>query len=45
MALVRWDKLCEMKECGRLGFKRFEDINSALLAKLTWDVASRAPLL
>ena len=36
-----WDKLCLPKGKGSLGFKKAKDTNRALLAKLSWMVASK----
>lgn len=39
LALKSWKEVCQSKDSGRLGFKRFKDINSTLLSKLGWLVA------
>ena len=36
MAWLSWDKLCESKECGGMGFKELKYFNLALLAKQGW---------
>ena len=41
MAWRAWDKLCYPRSAGGLGFKKSKSINSALLAKLAWLVASK----
>ncbi|KAL0007081.1 hypothetical protein SO802_008583 [Lithocarpus litseifolius] len=41
LALKSWDKLCTPEDKGGLGFKKARDINSALLAKLAWMIASK----
>ena len=41
LALKTWDKHCVPKAAGSLGFRKFKDINNALLAKLAWMVASK----
>ncbi|XP_060969747.1 uncharacterized mitochondrial protein AtMg00310-like [Cannabis sativa] len=40
MALIKWDSLCCPKAMGGLGFRKMEHMNSALLAKLAWQVAT-----
>lgn len=41
LAWRSWDKLCYPKSQGGLGFKKAKDINTALLAKLAWMIASK----
>ncbi|XP_050266577.1 uncharacterized mitochondrial protein AtMg00310-like [Quercus robur] len=36
-----WDKLCYPRSVGGLGFKKAKNVNSALLAKLAWMIASK----
>lgn len=38
MALKKWDNICEPKSSGRLGFRRFYEFDTALLAKLAWRI-------
>uniref|UniRef100_A0A803P3L4 Reverse transcriptase domain-containing protein n=1 Tax=Cannabis sativa TaxID=3483 RepID=A0A803P3L4_CANSA len=40
MALIGWENICRPLDKGGLGFRRMEDINKALLAKLAWQFAS-----
>lgn len=40
IACTAWDKLCCPKSQGGLGFKKANEVNSALLAKLAWMVIS-----
>lgn len=44
LAWKAWDKLCQPVRNGSLGFKKAKDFNNALLAKLTWMMASRDSL-
>ena len=40
LAWKAWDKLCQSKNEGRLGFRKSRNFNKALLAKFAWMVAS-----
>ena len=42
VCLKSWDSICTPKAAGGLGLKKTEDMNRALVEKLTWDVASNA---
>ncbi|KAH7542692.1 hypothetical protein FEM48_Zijuj02G0101100 [Ziziphus jujuba var. spinosa] len=39
LALKSWSSICKPKSARGLGFKKFEDINKALIAKLGWFIA------
>lgn len=39
---LSWDKLCEVKEAGGLGFKNLKDFNIALLAKQAWRLINNS---
>ncbi|KAH7537930.1 hypothetical protein FEM48_Zijuj03G0145100 [Ziziphus jujuba var. spinosa] len=39
LALKAWRDLCRPKELGGLGFRRFKDLNLAVVAKLRWKLA------
>lgn len=40
LALKSWDDICQPKALGGLGFRKFKDLNTALLFKLGWKFAS-----
>ena len=40
LALKAWKDICKPKAMGGLGFRLFKDINTALLAKLGWKLAT-----
>ncbi|XP_015873962.1 uncharacterized mitochondrial protein AtMg00310-like [Ziziphus jujuba] len=39
LAFKSWGSLCQPKKAGGLGFRKFKDINIALLTKLGWKLA------
>lgn len=41
LALKSWDNLCKPKNLRGFSFRKFKDMNMALLAKLSWKLASR----
>lgn len=40
ISMVTWDKVCQPKSCGGLGFKNLEMLNRALLMKVSWGIVS-----
>uniref|UniRef100_A0A803NNJ0 Reverse transcriptase domain-containing protein n=1 Tax=Cannabis sativa TaxID=3483 RepID=A0A803NNJ0_CANSA len=40
LALRSWESICRPKSCGRLGIRKFQDINFCLIAKLAWFLVS-----
>ena len=40
--LKSWDSICTPKSVGGLGIKKTEDMNKALVVKMTWEIASNA---
>ena len=42
MAQNSWDKLCQTKRDRGLGFRKTKEVNMALIAKLSWMVASNS---
>lgn len=40
MEMKAWKEVCRPKENGSLGFRRFHDMNHALLSKLSWKIAT-----
>ena len=42
---VKWERLCEVKEVGGMGFKEIEKFNDALLAKQVWRMINNSESL
>ena len=42
MSMVGWDKICMPKKHGGLGLKKMDEMNQALLMKLSWEVISNS---
>lgn len=40
MAFKSWRDICKPKDAGGLGFRKFNEFNLALLAKLAWKMAN-----
>ncbi|KAH7529075.1 hypothetical protein FEM48_Zijuj05G0145700 [Ziziphus jujuba var. spinosa] len=40
LPLKAWKDICKLKDLDGLGFRRFKDMNLALIAKLGWKIAS-----
>lgn len=40
MAMKSWNEICQPKEQGGLGFRKFSHYNLALLSKLAWTIGS-----
>lgn len=40
LALKSWKSICQHKDHGVLGFRKFKDMNLAFLEKLAWKIAS-----
>ena len=45
MSMVGWEKFCMPKNQGGLGFKKINEMNKALLMKLSWEVVSNSDKL
>jgi len=45
MAWLSWDKLCQSKEKGGMGFKQLKQFNLALLAKQGWRIQMKHDFL
>uniref|UniRef100_A0A2N9GUD6 Reverse transcriptase domain-containing protein n=1 Tax=Fagus sylvatica TaxID=28930 RepID=A0A2N9GUD6_FAGSY len=39
-AWKNWESLCQPRHCGGMGFRKFKEMNVALLTKMAWLVAS-----
>ena len=45
MSMVGWEKICMPKQYGGLGFKKMDEMNQAMLMKLSWEVVSKSDKL